>query len=104
ISAGYQRPLKMEGWEGAFLQLLTASPTHTGLTSDGLATIKPPTLLIWGQEDTWVPLTGGEQLTATIPGAKLITYPAVGHMAMEENTAQFNADLIAWLIALPIEN
>lgn len=104
ISAGYQRPLKMEGWEGAFLNLLTSSPTYAGLTSDSLATITTPTLLIWGEDDTWVPLRGGEQLARLIPGATLITYPAVGHMAMEENTAQFNADLIAWLSTLPVKD
>ncbi|HEX2622896.1 MAG TPA: alpha/beta hydrolase [Phototrophicaceae bacterium] len=102
VSAGYQRPLQMEGWERAFLKLLTARTANAGLTSDSLATISVPTLLIWGQEDTWVPLTAGEQLAAIIPGATLITYPEVGHLAMEENTVQFNADLVAWLVGLAI--
>ncbi len=99
VSAGYQRVLQVEGWEGAFLKLFTAPPQQSPLAVEELEALTIPTLLMWGAEDTWVPLTAGERLMELIPNAELITYPLVGHLPMEEAVEAFNTDLIAWLTA-----
>jgi pimeloyl-ACP methyl ester carboxylesterase len=64
-----------------------------------LGAVTLPTLLIWGENDTWVPLRVGENLHSVIEGSQLITYANVGHLPMEENPAQFNLDLITFLSA-----
>ncbi|MFE8069764.1 alpha/beta hydrolase [Marinobacteraceae bacterium S3BR75-40.1] len=46
--------------------------------------ISAPTLLMWGEEDDWIPLKIADKWLNDIPNAKLITYPTVGHMPMEE--------------------
>ena len=43
-----------------------------------------PTLIQWGEKDAWIPLTHAQQFADEIEGAKLITYPGVGHIPMEE--------------------
>lgn len=44
-----------------------------------LATIKAPTLVIHGEADPLVPLAGGKDTAANIPGARLLTIPGMGH-------------------------
>ncbi|MCU0496346.1 MAG: alpha/beta hydrolase [Anaerolineae bacterium] len=100
VAAGYQRPLQMIGWEGAFLKLFTAPRLPEPLSLETLAW-EIPTLLIWGREDTWVPVRAGERLSEVIPDAQLMIYDQTGHMPMEEQIEQFNADVIAWLAQLP---
>jgi len=54
-------------------------------------------LLIWGQDDSWVPMTAGQLLRDLLPNSQWITYPQIGHLPMEENIEQFNRDLLAFL-------
>ncbi|WP_260582180.1 alpha/beta fold hydrolase [Sphingopyxis sp. PET50] len=44
-----------------------------------LKTIKAPTLVIHGEADPLVPLAGGKDTAANIPGARLMTIPGMGH-------------------------
>lgn len=49
-----------------------------------LPSLTAPTLVLWGQDDTWIPLARGERMAAAIPTADLIVLPATGHVPMEE--------------------
>jgi pimeloyl-ACP methyl ester carboxylesterase len=99
IRAGYSRVLLAEDWELGLLTLLTADRASDPFDVETFITNAQAVLvaIIWGEEDTWVPLTRGEQLAQGLPDAELITYPAVGHLPMEEDSTQFNADLLAFL-------
>ena len=44
-----------------------------------LKTISAPTLVIHGEADPLVPLAGGKDTAANIPGARLMTIPGMGH-------------------------
>ncbi|KQZ63678.1 alpha/beta hydrolase [Sphingopyxis sp. Root1497] len=44
-----------------------------------LKTITAPTLVIHGEADPLVPLAGGKDTAASIPGARLMTIPGMGH-------------------------
>lgn len=44
-----------------------------------LKTIAAPTLVIHGEADPLVPLAGGKDTAASIPGARLMTIPGMGH-------------------------
>ncbi len=44
-----------------------------------LKTITAPTLVIHGEADPLVPLAGGQDTAASIPGARLMTIPGMGH-------------------------
>ena len=54
-----------------------------------LPNIKPPTLLIWGRNDTETPLSDGERMEAQIPEAGLAVIENAGHYAFLERQAQF---------------
>jgi pimeloyl-ACP methyl ester carboxylesterase len=49
-----------------------------------LKDIKVPTLVIWGEQDAWVPVKNGHRFAEDIPGAKLEVLPRCGHMPQEE--------------------
>jgi len=53
--------------------------TATERWHDRLATIKVPTLVIHGTEDPILPFDHGQAIADSIPGARLLTMPGVGH-------------------------
>src|SRR5690606_33501885 len=62
--------------------------------------IKAPTLLMWGELDRWVPIELTKRWQADVPNIKLITYPGVGHMPMEEIPDQTVQDAMVFLADL----
>jgi len=50
----------------------------------GVKTISIPTLIMWGKQDVWIPLTVMERFKKDIPHARAIVYDEVGHVPMEE--------------------
>jgi pimeloyl-ACP methyl ester carboxylesterase len=44
-----------------------------------LAGVSVPTLVLHGEADQLVPIAGGHATAAAIPGARLVTYPGMGH-------------------------
>lgn len=66
-------------------------------TEATLKGIKTPTLVLHGEADPIVPVAVGRQLAAAIPGAKLVTYPGVGHVPMEQIPDLSARDLRAFL-------
>ena len=51
--------------------------------------IKQPTLLLWGENDSEIPLADGERLHEQIPGSRLIVFLNCGHMPHEEYPEEF---------------
>jgi pimeloyl-ACP methyl ester carboxylesterase len=88
---GYYLPLDIEGWQDALL----------GITRDGsnnaipepLSTINIPTLILWGGNDSWIPITQGKLLQEKISKSTFIEIPNSGHLPMEENSQKFNSSL-----------
>jgi pimeloyl-ACP methyl ester carboxylesterase len=73
-TAAYDRsycPAGMARQLGAIL----GSPDRT----EGLRGVDLPFLVIHGEEDPLVTLSGGQATAAAVPGAKLITIPGMGH-------------------------
>ena len=46
--------------------------------------IKPPTLVMWGTKDIWIPFKYFENWKKELPKAKFIQYEGAGHTPMEE--------------------
>lgn len=62
---------------------LSACNAYTGGLA-AAAKVQANTLILAGERDQMTPLKGARQLAAAIPGARLITVPAAGHMLMTE--------------------
>jgi pimeloyl-ACP methyl ester carboxylesterase len=95
VEEAYLGILEIRDWDLALLGVLRDS-ARNGLPQP-LSAIRAPTLILWGDKDTWVPLERGEALHAALPQSKLTVFPNVGHLPMEESPAAFDAALIAFL-------
>jgi pimeloyl-ACP methyl ester carboxylesterase len=71
-----------------------------GVTADTFKAIHTPTLVMHGEADALIPVAAGRALAGAIPGAKLITYPGVGHVPMEQTPDRSAADLRAFMRSL----
>ena len=65
-----------------------------------LAKLPMPVLIQWGEGDPLIPLAAGQWLNKTLPGSRMIVYPGIGHIPMEEAPAKSVADLRGWLAGL----
>ena len=50
--------------------------------------IQQPTLILWGMQDRRAPLTDARGFADDVDGARLITYPGIGHLLHEELPGQ----------------
>ena len=62
--------------------------------------VRAPTLVMWGEEDSWVPPEIARKFMRDLPDARLVTYPGVGHVPMEEIPRQSAADVDEFLSAV----
>ena len=58
-----------------------------------LGEITAPTLVLWGEQDAWLPPTMGDRLAAAIPGAQQMTIAEAGHF-LPEDDPQGTADAL----------
>jgi len=63
---------------------------------DQLARINQPVLVIGGRYDPVIPHEKTIRLAKTLQNGRLLLYPNVGHMIMNERREDFWRDLIAW--------
>jgi haloalkane dehalogenase len=85
LLAEYARPY--EGVEGtaAFFRLAEAMDDArlTGL-EDRLAELEIPVLILWGEDDPFMPIEAADQLNAWIPTSTLGLLPGCGHFLAED--------------------
>jgi pimeloyl-ACP methyl ester carboxylesterase len=77
------------------------SGAHRLITPATFAAIDTPTLVMVGAVDKVIPPEDGESLARAIPGARLIIYPGVGHVPMEQIPDMSAADVKAFVDQLP---
>lgn len=56
-----------------------------------MPSIKCPTLLIWGTEDTATPISDARKMNKLIPDSGLVEFKGVGHYSFLDNPYQFRA-------------
>jgi pimeloyl-ACP methyl ester carboxylesterase len=62
-----------------------------------LGQVTSPTLVIWGERDTIVPVRLGHQLAERLPNASLLIIPGAGHNPMWERAHLFNQTVLGFL-------
>jgi len=95
---GLVRPWLGEQGQAAFYrQIAQADQRHTDEIQERYGEIGIPTLVCWGQEDTWIPPAKGHELVARIPGARLEPIAGAGHLVQEDAPAELTAALLDFL-------
>lgn len=62
-----------------------------------MPSIKAPTLLIWGENDTATPLSDAKTMERLIPDAGLVSFKGCGHYSFLDNPVQFRAVVRSFL-------
>jgi pimeloyl-ACP methyl ester carboxylesterase len=65
------------------------------------ARVRAPTLVIWGREDSWIPVAHAERFTSAIPGSTAVILDACGHVPQEEKPAEVSALIARFLAPAP---
>lgn len=72
------------------------------LEPERIATIRVPTLVLWGADDRLIPRTFADRFGRDIPGAVVRVYPGLGHVPMEEAPERTLPDVRAFLASAPV--
>jgi pimeloyl-ACP methyl ester carboxylesterase len=67
--------------------------------SDGIKTIKQPTLILWGGQDRLIPPTNAAHFHADIANSQVIIFDHLGHVPQEEDPAATLAAVLPFLSA-----
>ncbi len=71
------------------------------VAQDRVAMIDCPTLIIQGEEDSWVGVEHAHMLHRLIQRSRLVIHPGVGHEVHREQPEVFNRQVLEFLSALP---
>ena len=61
-----------------------STPTSSSPTQGRLAALGVPTLILWGQQDEYLPLDYASRFAEQIPGSKLVLLEGVRHFLFED--------------------
>ncbi|NBW32175.1 MAG: alpha/beta hydrolase [bacterium] len=103
LIAGYAASAQLRDWDLALLGIIRDGARNAlpdSLASLSAAAGAPPTLILWGEDDSWVPLKSGEVLRADLPAAEWVVLTGVGHVPFEEEVPTFISAVGAWLDTL----
>ena len=73
--------------------LATARSWDACRIQDDAQYINQPTLIIWGEKDTVIPIANGERLYNSILNSRFVVFKNCGHVPQEENPDLF-VDLV----------
>lgn len=85
--------LEADGKEAFYRQIAQADPVHTDAVQPLYGEITRPVLVLWGREDTWIPVERGRMLCGLIPGATLKVIANAGHLVIEEEPERLAAEI-----------
>ena len=72
------------GQRAFYRQIAQADQKFTDETESLYGAIRCPSLVIWGEDDPWIPLTTGRRLHEAIPGSQFRTVAGAGHLVQLE--------------------
>ena len=78
----------VDGKPAFYRQIAQANSSFTDEVQSLYGSISVPVLILWGQEDTWIPVEKGLELHQLIPGSSFHTIPDAGHLVIEEQPEQ----------------
>jgi len=85
VLEGYLAPWVADGGPAAFVRAVRSAAAE-GLTGheETFATWEFPILLLWGEEDPFLPPAVAERLHEALPSSSLGLLPGVGHLVLDE--------------------
>jgi pimeloyl-ACP methyl ester carboxylesterase len=82
----YHRPLRTSACQTA--AITTTRQWKLDWIQEQLHLIKAPTLIIWGEHDTALPVQWGAEIHLAIPESEFVVIPSCGHLPQEERALE----------------
>lgn len=92
--AGYLQPLRLPGTARCFSDIFRTSKNEAFAR---LAELRSPTLALWGEKDTMVPLSELEKLKTVLPTLSSHIIKGAAHCPMETHMSTVADILLVWL-------
>jgi len=86
-----------ENGRTAPIWVLRAMEPYPVVPTEEIREVSSPTLIIWGEQDTILPVSHAELFSRDIEQAETIIFPDAGHVPMEEKSGEVNALIRAFI-------
>lgn len=98
MAADYQRMSPTpDGWRALKRDVLGLWAREPAYSPGQLAAIPVPTAVVIGEHDRMIRRDHTDALAATIPGARKVVLPGVSHFGLLQDSARYNAAMLAFL-------
>lgn len=91
-----------EGQAAFYRQIAQADERFTDEIEPLYGSIDMPVMMVWGEEDAWIPVDRADRLAALIPGARRVLIPGAGHLVQLDAPVALATTLRGWLASLPV--
>lgn len=81
VRAEYNRPGRLKGSMDGLMEMMSGG---AGGEPIDLSAITMPVMLLWGEEDRVVPLSGAARIREQIPQARMVVIDRAGHLLFDE--------------------
>ncbi|NGX15005.1 alpha/beta hydrolase [Wenzhouxiangella sp. XN24] len=88
-----------QGQAAFYRQMAQADSRYTDEVQLLYPTIATPTLILWGREDSWIPLERGQDLHGMIPDSEFRIIDDAGHLVIEEKPDELVKEILEFIQA-----
>ncbi|GAB3798847.1 alpha/beta fold hydrolase [Virgibacillus kimchii] len=85
------------GQSAFYRQIAQASQKYTDVIEPLYEEISNPVLIIWGEQDTWIPMEKGNELHNLMKYSDFVTIRNAGHLVMEDQPAELLSRILRFL-------
>jgi pimeloyl-ACP methyl ester carboxylesterase len=89
--------LSSEGLPAFYAQIAQADRRFTDEVVERLGSIAVPTLVLWGEDDAWLPVEQAGRLHHLIPSSRCRMIPGAGHLVQYDAPQELERQLLTWL-------
>ena len=86
-----------EGQAAFYRQIAQADERFTDDVADRLPSVETPVLVVWGRDDSWIPVDRAHRLADAVPGAELRIVDGAGHLIQLDQPVALATILTDWL-------
>lgn len=86
-----------EGQAAFYRQISQMDQCYTDEVQPHYGELRFPVSILWGEEDQWIPVDRGVELSTMIPGARFTRVPGSGHLMQEDAPEAIVGELMDFL-------
>jgi len=96
-------PVALSPWGSPFFaafyrQIAQANSKYTDRVQSQYSQITQPVMILWGEQDVWIPVAQGQRLHEMIPGSVFHQIPDAGHLVIEERPNKLIEKILPFLM------